>query len=226
VLQALDSNLSISSEIDDPLGMQHLFEEQPSDDSNNALAARAPAEPANSWASDLQLSLQCLIRWLQSGKESLARQHMNAIMCLLSQQVAPEVKASFDAPVDSSNSQQQVVTIEGPGQLSHLLKELHQALLEEAMRDEAACAYIVGRVFMSPAKLHGRNNYNRQERSRADRLLGLAATCLMHNVQQCVAMKQECTLAMDLWLDLIVVASSVGSGLKEGVLLRQLAQPK
>ncbi len=216
----------MSSEIDDPLGMQHLFEEQPSDDSSNALAAGAPAGPANPWAPVLQLSLQCLIRWLHSGKDSLARQHMDAIMCLLSQQVTPDIKASFDAPADSGNSQQHAVIIDGPGQLSHLLTELHQALLEEAMRDEASCAYIVGRVFMSPAKLHGRNNNNRQQNSRADRLWQLAATCLMHSVQECVAMNQECRLAMDLWLDLNVVASSVGSSLKADVLLRQLAQPK
>jgi len=151
---------------------------------------------------------------------------MNAIMCLLSQQVAPEVKASFDAPVDSSNSQQQVVTIEGPGQLSHLLKELHQALLEEAMRDEAACAYIVGHVLMSPARLHGSNSNNSQQSSKASGLWQLAATCLMHNLQECVAMNQECKLAVDLWLDLTVWASSVGSSLTADVLLRQLAQPK
>ena len=216
----------MSSEVDDPLGMQHLFQEQPFDHSNNALAASAPAGSANPWASVLQLSLQCLIRWLHSGSESLARQHMDAIMCLLLHQVTPDSKASFDAPVDSTNSQQQVVIIDSHGQISHLLNELHQALLEEAMREEAACAYIVGRVFMSPAKLHGRNSCNKQERSRADRLWRLGATCLMHNVQHCVAMNQECRLAMDLWLDLIVVASSVGSGLKADVLLRQLDQPK
>ena len=226
VLQALDSNFSMSSEIDDPLGMQHLFEEQPSDDSSNALAASAPARPANPWASVLQLSLQCLIRWLHSGKENLSRQHMDAIMCLLSQQVMPDIKSSFDAPTDFGNSQQHAVVIDGPSQLSHLLKELHQALLEEAMRDEAACTYIVGRVFMSPARLHDRNGNYRQQSSRADRLWQLAATCLMHNVQECVAMNQECRLAMDLWLDLNVVASSVGSSLKADVLLRQLAQPK
>ena len=216
----------MSSEMDDPLGMQHLFKEQPSDDSSNALAAVALAGPANPWGSVLQLSLQCLIRWLHSGKESLARQHVDAIMCLLSQQVTPDIKASSDAPADSGDSQQHTVIIDGPGQLSHLLKELQQALLEEAMRDEASGAYIVGRVFMSPAKVHGKNSNTRQQSSGAVRLWQLAAMCLMHNVQECVAMSQECTLAMELWLDLNVVASSVESSSKADVLQRQLAQPK
>jgi len=224
VLQALDSNFSMSSEIDDPLGMQHLFEEQPSDNSSNTLAAGASTRPANPWASVLQLSLQCLIRWLHSGKESLAAQHVDAIMCLLLQQVMPDTRESFDAPTDSDNSQQHPVISDG--QLSKSLEELHQALLEEAMRDEAACAYIVGHVLMSPARLHGSNSNNSRQSSKASGLWQLAATCLMHNLQECVAMNQECKLAVDLWLDLTVWASSVGSSLTADVLLRQLAQPK
>ncbi len=238
-MQALNSNdFSMSSEMDDPLGMQHLFEEQLSGDSTN-ISAQAAATPTNAldpWASTLLLSLQCMIRWLQSSSHSrsgLQSQHLDAMLFLLAQSTKQEAASAVDpsgVAVNDSDKSNHHNSKSCQLDLSELLKSLGSALLEMAVADESGwvCAHVVTFVLMRRQRPHASigSSSSDSSSSKANGLLQLAATCLMHTVKVALAGNQECKLPVNLWTDLIIGASSFGSTLTQHEIQWQLAQPR
>lgn len=235
-VQTLDTHLSTSSEADDPLGMQHLFEEQPSGNSSNVLASDAatPTGPVCQWTPVLRLSLQCLITWLHASKQSfvgLQSQHLDAVLYLVDQSTAPKASGFADAQPAADSDQSPAFDSNDAHQLAiaDLLQSLHSALLGAVPAfDDSACGHIVSKVLMSPTRdfrvssAHSSGNLS----GHGNRVVQLAATCLMHNAQACLAGHQDPQLVLGLWTDLIVSASQHGSALAESDVTWRLAQPR
>ena len=214
--QALDT--STSSEMDDPMGLQHLFEEHPaggSTTSNSAAAAAANTQAAEPpWAEVLQLSVCCLTRWMHRSNLHLGLQahHLDAILYLLAHtdslpgriaSMAQAANHSADAGASSSIHGGQDSLTDSFGALRNVLVQLLQA-------DEFswACDHIVHRILIEPKATPVFTNASNGNGNMAS-VMCQAATCLMSRVQSCLARKEVCQLVMSMWVDLIGTLLSV-----------------
>ena len=204
----------MSSEMDDdPMGMKHLFQEQPSGDSATlGSAASAAADTAvPPWGEVLQLSLRCLTQWLHPDHRGLAglqAYHLDAILYLLAQADSiPRPPASTTQAADNSDST-------GSGANTHIVldsladsfRAFRDVLLHLVQADESSwvCEHVVLSVLIGPKTALV---FTPDSRNRVG-VIGLAATCLLSRVQACTAGGESCQLVMDLWADLV---GSVGS---------------
>ena len=204
----------MSSEMDDdPMGMKHLFQEQPSGDSATfGSAASAAADTAvPPWGEVLQLSLCCLTKWVHPDHRVLAglqAHHLDAILYLLAQADSiPRPPASTTQAADHSADT-------GSGANTHIVLDsladsfgaFRDVLLQLVQADESSwvCDHIVRGVLIGPktALVFTPDSKNRVG------VIGLAATCLLSRVQACAAGGESCQMVMDLWADLV---GSVGS---------------
>lgn len=216
--------------------MQHLFEEQPSGNSSNVLASDAatPTGPVCQWTPVLRLSLQCVIAWLHASKQSfvgLQSQHLNAVLYLVDQSIAPKADGFAGTQPAADSDQNPAFDRDDAHQpaIADLLQSLHIALLGVVPAfDDFACGHIVSRGLMSPNRALGLSSAHSSGNlsGPSNRVIQLAATCLMHNAQACLTAHQEPHLVLDLWTDLIVSASWHGSALAESDVTWRLAQPR
>ena len=239
MLQATDSDFSMSSEMDDPLGMQHLFEEQLSGISTNTSpsAAATRSYPSHPWASVLQLSLQCLIDWMQSSWLPLNRlsyagwqsHHLDAVLYLIAQgpkftaagQDSAPVATGVHHSISKSSSDMQVA-------FADLLQTLGDEMLRTVLTADWARVHTVRHVLISDASVSSSDHSSgpSSDSGRAEAVLQLAATCLMTHIQDCLSCDKECKLVCNLWEDLIAGCALARTGSADHHFLWQLSQPR
>lgn len=214
---------------DDPMGMKHLFQEQPSGDSTTlGLAASAAADTAvPPWAEVLQLSLHVLTKWMHldhRGLVGLAAQHVDAVLYLLTQADniarAPASTTQAADPSTDAGSGASIHTTQDS--LAESFRAFHDVLLQLVQADESSwlCDHIVRSTLIAQKTALVSRAGSNGTRNRVG-VVGLAATCLLSRVQSCLARGQSCQLAMDLWVDLV---GNVGSaGITEAQLMHQKA---
>ena len=225
----------MSSEGDDPMGMQHLFHEQLSGDSATLSAATASdtAAAQRPWTAVLQLSLRCLIHWLQASSQALLGlqpQHLDAMLHLIAQrdrtssiqQAAPASTTPVEALTHSSSSDSQT-------NVTDLLEALCNALIGLVQSDSFswACDHIGGSVLVGPkrASVFGKDSSSCSGSVRTD-VIQLAAVCLMSRAQACLAQGEDCQLVMDMWADIAGSVPWLTAGQTEADLVCQIAPPR
>ena len=220
----------MSSDAEDPLGMQRLFEQQLSGDSL-ALSASAGSDTPSHWLIVLQLSLRCLTKWLQaSGGQHLVglqTEHMDAMLYLIAQQgSAPSAQPSTEQPPSATDK----ATL-GPSSETDthraamdLLRDLGDALLALLQTEDMswACNHVAHRVLIGPCALSSSS----MSHSSRVAVMQLGATCLMRQVQSCLAGRADCQLAVDVWLEFAASVPWMNPGVLEPSALSQVAQPR
>ena len=224
----------MSSEGDDPMGMQQLFHEQLSGDSNtlSASAASDTATASRPWTAVLQVSLRCLIHWLQASSQALLGlqpQHLDAMLHLVgqrastasTQQAAPASTAAAEAATNTNSSSSNSQT-----NVADLLRALCNALIGLVQADgfSWACDRIAGSVLIGPrgASVFGDSSSG----SGRDDVIQLAAVCLMSRVETCLAQGEDCRLVMDMWVNIAGHVPWLRAGVTEADLLCQNAHPR
>ena len=142
MLQGLDQILS--SEIDDPLGMQHLFEERLSGESG-LVSAPSASDLGNPWPPVFALFLQCMVRWLHGDacQAALQPRHLDIFVHMIAQQPATEDKAATDPTAAAAQSPAAAAAVDCQStpcsgsehlDLASLLQGLSDALYEVARK--------------------------------------------------------------------------------------------
>lgn len=212
--------MSISSEMDDPMGLQHLFAEHPPGDSTTSSSAAAAAadtpaaEPP--WAEVLQLSVCCLTRWMHPSNQHLVglqAHHLDAVLYLLSQgDSMPGAPASTtQAANPSADAGASASTHSGHNSLTDSFRALRNVLVQLVQTDELswACDHIVRSILIKPkAALLSTTGSNGNGNMAS--VMCLAATCLMSRAQSCSARREVCPLIMSMWVDLVGTLLSTG----------------
>lgn len=198
--QVLDT--STTSETDDPMGLRHLFEEQPPSDLETSGSATAAADTPTvepPWAEVLQLSIRCLTQWMHPSNQTLVgwqAQHLDAIIYLLAQgDRVPRAPASTSQA--ANHRVDAGATHSGQDSLAKAFRALRDVLVQLVQADEFswACEYIACNTLLEPKFTNGRASMAS--------VICLSATCLITRVQSCSARGEDCQFVMDLWVDLV-----------------------
>lgn len=205
--QALDT--ITSSETDDPMGLQHLFEEQPAGDADTSSSATAAADTPTAeppWAEVLQLSIRCLTQWMHPSNRNLVglqEQHLDAIIHLLAQgdKMSRTPASTSQAANHTADAGANGSTHSGQDGVSHSFRPWWDVLVQLVQADEFSWArdYILCSTLFQPQTELLFTNGNGNMAS----VMCLAATCLISSVQSCSARGEDCQFVMDLWVDLV-----------------------
>ena len=226
--------MSTSSEMDDPMGLQHLFEEHPSGDSTTSSSAAAAAadSPAAEppWAEVLQLSVCCLTRWMHPSNQHLVglqAHHLDAILYLLAQgDSIPGAPAStMQAANPSADAGASTRTHSGHNSLTDSFGALRNVLVQLVQADELSwvCDHIVRSILIKPKAALVPSTGSSGNGNMAS-VMCLAATCVMSRAQSCSARGEVCQLVMSMWVDL--VGTLLSTGMTEADFIHQKASAR
>ena len=217
--------------MDDPMGLQRLFQEHPSGDSltlSSAAAATADnlaAKPP--WAEVLQLSVCSLTRWMHPGNlhlVGLQAHHLDAFLYLLAQgdsilgaPAGTTQTANHSADLGASSS-----AWSDQASLTDSFRALRNVFVQLVQAGEFSwvCDHIVRRILIESQAVVVSTDGSNGDGNKAS-VMCLAATCLMNRVRSCLASREVCQLVMGMWVDLVGTLLSVN--MTEAVLLRAKA---